>query len=182
MKSARHPLDPWPAMACRVTRAAMARKDFTYEKLAQALAEIGVMETDRNLVLRLTRGRIRFTLFLQILHATRNQSPELWDGALGVAGTWEERARAVIAAETSRLAGITFNELSRRLAVIGVKIGDRTLGMHLLAGTFSLSLCLQCLTVLGSDSLWRFVELEDLAAAGRVSFELQTAGHPDKTA
>jgi hypothetical protein len=169
-------------MAGRVTRAAMARKDFTYAKLAQSLAEIGVMESDRNLVLRLTRGRIRFTLFLQILHATRNRPPELWEGALGISGTWEERARAVIAAETSRLAGITFNELSRRLAAIGVTVGDRTLGAHLLAGTFSLSLFLQCVTILGSDSLWRFIELEDLAAAGRVSFELQTTGHPDKTA
>jgi hypothetical protein len=168
-------------MACRVTRAAMARKDFTYEELAHALAEFGVMETDRNLVLRLTRGRIRFTLFLQILHATRNRTPALWEAALGIDGTWEERARAVIGAETSRLAGITFNELSRRLAAIGVKVGDRTLGTHLLAGTFSLSLFLQCVTVLGSDSLWRFVEFEDLAAAGRVSFELQTAGHPAET-
>ncbi|MCX5543870.1 DUF6471 domain-containing protein [Paraburkholderia sp. CNPSo 3076] len=155
----------WANLAARVIRVALARADCSYGDLAVVLNSLGIEDTERALIARVARGSARFTLLLQILHATEAGAPRLWMAPLAMTGTWEARARAVMAVELSEQPWITVSELVRRLSSIGVTTTEKTLGSHLAAGTFSLTLFLQCMTVLRSSNLDRYIDFHVLAAA-----------------
>ncbi|HDR9757508.1 TPA: DUF6471 domain-containing protein [Burkholderia cepacia] len=156
---------PWASLSSRVIHVAMAREGCSYARLIETLAEAGVDGAERPLIARVSRGSVKFTLLLQIIQATEACPPPLWADALALQGTWEARAQAVMAAELALQPWVTPSELVRRLAMIGVVISERTLTMHLSAGTFSLSLFLQCVTVLRSSSLDIYLEFRALVAA-----------------
>ncbi|CAD6538833.1 DUF6471 domain-containing protein [Paraburkholderia metrosideri] len=156
---------PWSSLAARVVRVVLARKDFGYAQLSEALASVGVKESNRALASRVSRGRIKLCLLLQILTVTGAKVPTLWCAAVAMPGTWEQRAKEVIIAELSRQPMVTFDELAHRMIRLGADLTEKTLMSHLDEGIISLPEFLQCLVALGSSSLERYVDYEDLAAA-----------------
>jgi len=155
----------WASLATRVIRVALARWDRGYAELVEALVSAGIQENERSLINRVSRGTARFTLLLQIIQVANDEPPPLWADALAVPGAWEDRASKVMAAELARQPWVTPQKLAQRLADIGAPIGERTLASHLGEGTFSLALFLQCITVLGSPSLDRYIPFRELVSA-----------------
>jgi len=156
---------PWTSLASRVIRVALARRDWSYAKLASALANEGVEETERSLISRVSRGTIKFVLLLQAIHLTGGHAPRLWLPALSMHGTWERKAQAVLAAELSQQPLVTPSELIVRLGRLGARTTEKTLVAHFSSGTLPLALFVQCLAVIGSTSLDRYIDFEDLVAA-----------------
>ncbi|MFL9869233.1 DUF6471 domain-containing protein [Paraburkholderia fungorum] len=155
----------WANLASRVVRVVLARKDFSYATLSEALAALGVIESERSLASRISRGRIRLALLLQILDATGAKAPRLWEAAIMADGTWEDRAAAVVLAELARHPTVTLPELARRLVLLGADLTEKTLLSHLSTGALSLPAFLQCIVALGSSSLDCYLDYEDLVLA-----------------
>jgi len=160
---------PWPNLASRVVRVALARKDFSYAQLSEALSSVGVRESERSLASRVSRGRIKLCLLLQIFSVTGAKTPALWADPLSMPGTWEQRAKAVVASELSRQPRLTLEELAHRMTRLGAELTEHTLASHLAQGTITLPEFLQCLVALGSSSLEHYVDYEDLAAAAQAA-------------
>ena len=157
--------ESWPNLAARVLRVALARKDVTYAQLAEALVAAGEDDSERALVSRISRGTAEFSLLLQILHITDSEPPPLWSAAISREGSWEQRAAAALGAELAAQPWITPAELTRRLSLVGARVTTRTVARHISSGKFSVTFFLQCLTVLGSPSADRYIDLGDLRHA-----------------
>jgi len=160
---------PWTNMASRVVRVLLTRKGFSYAALSGALSILGVTENGRSLASRVSRGRIKLALLLQIISVTKAKVPHLWEQPLNMAGTWEDLSKAVVSAELSRQPSVTLDELAHRLVRLGADLTEKTLVLHLSNGTLSLPVFLQCLVALGSSSLELYVDYEDLVLAARAS-------------
>jgi hypothetical protein len=157
----------WADLASRVIRVALERKGVSYAALAETLTSVGVKETERSLISRVSRGTVKLTLLLQIIDVTRALPPRWWIDALSIGGTWEDRAQAVVAAELAQKPWVTPKKLLRLLADIGIDINERALVFQLSSGAMPLALFLQCIVVLGSSSLDRYIDFPDLASAVR---------------
>jgi hypothetical protein len=157
----------WVDLASRVIRVALERKGVSYAVLADTLTSIGVRETERSLISRVSRGTVRLTLLLQIIDVTHALPPRSWIAVLATDKTWEARAQAVAAAELAQKPWVTPQKLQRSLADIGVDISERALVSQLSSGAIPLSLFLQCIVVLGSSSLDRYIDFSDLVSAVR---------------
>ncbi|MGH8777882.1 DUF6471 domain-containing protein [Paraburkholderia sp.] len=155
----------WNDLASRVIRVALERKGLSYAELANALTAIGVKETERSLISRVARGSAKLTLLLQIVHVTHALPPCLWIDAIRAADSWEGRAQAVVSTELARKPWVTPLRLTGLLADIGTTISEKVLVSQLSSGALPLSLFLQCLVVLGSTSLDRYIDFPDLTSA-----------------
>lgn len=155
----------WSRLAARVVRVALTRKDISYAQLAAALAADGVIESERALISRISRGTVKLSFFLQVLDLSGASLPPIWHEALAERVSSEQRAQAVTRAELDRQPWVTIEELARRLAQFGTNVSVRTLASHIEAGSLSLSMFMQCITALGSTSLERYVDCEDLRSA-----------------
>jgi Domain of unknown function (DUF6471) len=161
----------WVDLASRVIRVALERKGVGYAELADTLTSIGVKETERSLISRVSRGTVKLTLLLQIIDVTRALPPRLWIDAVRASGTWEDRAQAVVAAELAPKPWVTPQKLLRLLADIGAHIDEKALVSQLSSGAIPLSLFLQCIVVLGSSSLNRYIDFPDLVSAVRSTID-----------
>ena len=157
----------WADLASRVIRVALERKGVSYAELADTLTAIGVKETERSLISRVSRGTVKLTLLLQIIDVTRALPPHLWIDAVRIRGSWEQRAQSVVAAELARKPWVTPNKLLALLAEIGADVNAKTLLSQLSEGAIPLSLFLQCVVVLGSSSLDQYIDFPDLVSAVR---------------
>ncbi|SMG39878.1 DUF6471 domain-containing protein [Paraburkholderia susongensis] len=160
---------PWSRLSSRVARVVLARKDFTYAELVDALAAEGNTDGERALVSRISRGTLKLSLLLQIVSITGATPPERWTSALRTEGSWEQKAQAVIGSELARQPVFDFSELARRLANIGATVPEKTLEASITTGNMPLALFLQLLLALGSDSLERYVDYEDLLDAAKAT-------------
>jgi hypothetical protein len=158
---------PWARLASRVTRVALTRKDVTYSSLVQALATDGTTDGERSIVSRISRGTLKLSLFLHIVSITGVRPPDRWTDSLRVRGDWDAKAGAVVLAELSRQPSVVMDDLVARLSKLGTTISVKTLDTQIRSGSLQLSLFVQLLYVLNSDSLERFVDQEDLAEAAR---------------
>ncbi|WP_321815134.1 MULTISPECIES: DUF6471 domain-containing protein [unclassified Paraburkholderia] len=158
---------PWSNLAARLVRGLLVRKDFSYAQLSENLLPLGVKESERALASRVSRGRVRLSLLLQIYSVTGANLPTLWGGVLSIPGTWEQRARAVCLMELSRQPMVSFEELAHRMVRLGATFSEGTLVSHLEQGTISLPEFLQCVVALGSSSLDHWIDYQDLVAAAR---------------
>lgn len=59
----------WEAKARGIIRAEMARQNITYAQLVERLAAIGVMEDERNMRNKVSRGKFTAAFLLQCLMA-----------------------------------------------------------------------------------------------------------------
>jgi len=59
--------DPYIEQAKNILRAELRRQGFTYKDLANALGEKGVLETDRNIANKISRGTFTAAYFLMVL-------------------------------------------------------------------------------------------------------------------
>jgi Domain of unknown function (DUF6471) len=157
----------WADLASRVIRVALERKGVSYAELADRLTSMGVKETERSLISRVSRGTVKLTLLLQVIDVTRALPPQLWMDAIRIRGSWEERAQSVMAAELARKPWVTPKKLLALLTDVGADISAKTLLSQLSTGGLPLSLFLQCVVVLGSSSLDHYIDFADLAAAVR---------------
>ncbi|MBG7622083.1 hypothetical protein I5R65_21635 [Herbaspirillum sp. AP02] len=157
----------WAALASRIVRVVMARKDVAYDLLAFRLADLGVHETKSGLASRLSRGRISLPLFLQILKVSGAKVPPQWASAYGGDESWECRAVKVVEAELARRPLVSMAEMLRRVVELDAGPTEHTLMAHISSGTISLASFLQCLVVLGSESLELYLDFEDMAACAK---------------
>ncbi|MGF6635526.1 hypothetical protein OKW39_002677 [Paraburkholderia sp. MM6662-R1] len=158
---------PWARLASRVTRVALARKDYTYGSLVEALTNDGETGGDRAIVSRISRGTLRLSLFLHILSVTGARVPERWVDALRSRKDWDARASAVTRAEMSSQPPELARDLTTSLSRLGTVMAAKTLDTQIQNGSLPLSLFLQLLYLLNSNSLERFIDQDDLAEAAR---------------
>jgi len=142
----------------------MARKDVTYASLTRSFIADGVEETERGLVLRVTRGTLRLDSFLHALSLMSATPPALWRQGLSVNCDWPSRASAVVLAELQEAQLTDMAELAARLERLGTAIPAKVLEGHIMSGTIALSLFLQVAFVVRSPSLERYIDLADVAA------------------
>lgn len=159
----------WADMAARVVRVVLARKGMGYAELATALQSVGTTENERSLALRVSRGRVKLSMLLQILHVTHSTIPRLWLDAIAHQKSWEHRAAAVLEAELSRHPALSVDELTQRMVQLGASLSEKTLAEHVIQGTISLPEFLQCILALGSLNLDHYIDYEDLIAVGRTA-------------
>lgn len=72
---------------------------------------------------------------------------------------WTEEIRRILRAEMVRR-GITFDELAKKLAAIGVELSPEALRMTINRGRFRAVLLVQCLTAMGCRSL-RIIDVDE---------------------
>lgn len=155
----------WARLASRAIRVALARRDVSYAKLADALTSMGLAESARSVEGKIQRGTFRLTFFLQTLAAADNQYPEQWAVALPHGTTWEERAALVIGTELATQPWLDGARLSQRLSEIGVQVRAETLWGQISDGTLSTALFFQCATVCRFTNLQFFLDSRDLNVA-----------------
>ncbi|MFM0324828.1 DUF6471 domain-containing protein [Caballeronia glebae] len=160
---------PWARLACRVVRVAMARKEYSYPLLVKAYIANEPDETERGLVLRITRGTLRLSAFLHILTLMSATPPALWRPSLSSKAAWSEKARDVVLAELKRGQLTDYHEIVERLEKLGTTTTKEALEEHVTLGTIPLSLFLQLTFLVTSASLERYVDLADIAAAADIS-------------
>ncbi|KWC66015.1 hypothetical protein WL54_05180 [Burkholderia ubonensis] len=110
---------------------------------------------------------MKFSLLLQILHVTHSTTPRLWLDALSLEDSWEARAAAVLDAERARHPTVSVGDLALRMVQLGASLSGKTLALHIEQGTISLPEFLQCVVALGSLSLDRYIDYDDLVAVAR---------------
>ncbi|SAL43340.1 hypothetical protein AWB64_04598 [Caballeronia sordidicola] len=159
----------WSRLASRVARVVLARKDITYASLAVALAAHGNTDGERALVSRISRGTLKVSFLLQIIAVTAATPPERWAQVLSREGSWDAKARDIIASELARQPLVNRTELCRRLASLGTPLPERLLENQIATGNMSLALFLQLLIALSSNSLDRFVDYDDLIEAAKAT-------------
>jgi hypothetical protein len=158
---------PWARLASRVTRVALTRKDFTYGSLVEALTNDGETGGDRAIVSRISRGTLKLSLFLHILSVTGVRPPERWTEALRGRNDWDTRASAVARVEMSRQPPELARDFVTSLSRLGTVMPAKTLDAQIQHGSLPLSLFLQLLYLLNSNSLERFIDQDDLAEAAK---------------
>lgn len=62
-------LDQWQQLAMNILKSELKRKGFNYKKLSEALKQIGVEKTSKNIALMINRGSFSFAFFLQCAEA-----------------------------------------------------------------------------------------------------------------
>jgi hypothetical protein len=95
----------------------------------------------------------------------------LWIEAVRIGGTWEERVRTVVAAELAQKPWVTPQIFSGLLVDIGADVNEKALVSLFSSGAIPLSLFLQCIVVLGSSSLDRYIDFPDLVSAVRPTID-----------
>ena len=66
--------DDWASLARNTLRAEMMKLGVSYARLAEALAEIGVEETEAGMKNKVSRGRFTFVFFLQCMMALGSET------------------------------------------------------------------------------------------------------------
>ena len=159
----------WSKLASRAVRVLLARKEVSYARLASELSRLGTEESPRSVEGKIQRGTFRFSFFLQSLVAVGADCPAHWASALRVRGGWEHRAALLVRHELELRPWLTWEELARRLAVIGEQAEPDALAEQILAGAFPATLFLQCAVVSPFDGLELFLDQSDLREAAKRS-------------
>ena len=67
----------WPNQARAILKAELARKGVTYQRLAARLYTLGVVETERSIANKMSRGTFSFIFFLQCMKAVGVKSVDV---------------------------------------------------------------------------------------------------------
>ncbi|MGF6977609.1 hypothetical protein QFZ94_006059 [Paraburkholderia sp. JPY465] len=156
---------PWEKLSSRAIRVMLTRRDVSYGQLVEALATIGITESERSIEGKVHRGSFRHTFFLQVLTVSRSLYPEQWAHALQGKMEWEARAAAVLRGELSLQPWLDWMKLSKRLGEIGVYVEPEPLRVQIEDGSFSTALFLQCATVCRFAGVHLFLDQFDLNEA-----------------
>lgn len=152
----------WSKLASKLMRVALLRSEVTYARLAELLTSDGAAETERSVESRIFRGKARFSFLLHSLCVMGADLPPLWRAAIQESGpTWEQKATAVLAAELALQKRLSRVELARRLQLFTPELDEKTLTKQMSSGEFSVVLFMQCVAVVGSTTLERFIDLSD---------------------
>lgn len=154
---------PWNTLASRVIRIALIKGNINYADLVEHLNANGGAESERALVVRVARGTVRVDVLLQVMKFASTPVPAIWARALADFDTLESAVVAVLQAELSRYPWMTMQSLAARLRDMGVKDTGGGLVGKLSTGVMPLSLFLQCLAAMGSQSLDMYVSADEVA-------------------
>jgi hypothetical protein len=135
--------------------------------LVEALTNDGEPGGDRAIVSRISRGTLKLSLFLHILSVTGIRPPERWADALHSRADWDTKASAVALAEMSRQPSELAKDFVASLSRLGTALSAKSLDAQIQNGSLPLSLFLQLLYLLNSNSLDRFIDQDDLAEAAK---------------
>ncbi|MEX3897833.1 DUF6471 domain-containing protein [Paraburkholderia sp. BR10954] len=160
-------IEIWSKLASRAARVLLVRKDVSYAGLASELSRLGLDESARSVEGKIQRGTFRFSFFLQSLVAVQADCPAHWDSALKVRGDWEHRAAVLVRHELELRPWLTWEELARRLSVIGAQAEPDALAAQIRGGAFPTTLFLQCAVVSAFEGLELFLDRSDLRAAAK---------------
>ncbi|QDD66639.1 hypothetical protein EJD96_21960 [Herbaspirillum seropedicae] len=160
---------PWIGLTARIVRVVLARQDVSYAKLVSGLAELGYVDDEKPLAARVSMGRIRLSLLLQIMKVANCPVPLLWREALSAEDVsvteqeqWEFRASRVIAAEMSQCPLATVDEVTHKLVALGAGHTEKTLANQIHSGEMFLPVFLRFAVILRSPSLALFVDYSEL--------------------
>lgn len=159
-----HIESPWTRLASRTARALLTRKGATYEEAVLALRSIGVRDTAKSLELRVQRGSLKFSSFLQLLCALQADLPPEFQRVVDETDNWENACQQLVLNLLTQNA-ISLDELARRLDGSGIHINLT----QVQKGAFSLALLLQVAYVLPIRALDRYVDRSDIAKAASES-------------
>ncbi|HRD95744.1 MAG TPA: DUF6471 domain-containing protein [Rubrivivax sp.] len=70
-------MNDWTTESKRLLRSELVRRGYTYHQLAEALAGIGLPETERSVANKMSRGSFSFAFFLQCMAAMGRPSVDL---------------------------------------------------------------------------------------------------------
>jgi Domain of unknown function (DUF6471) len=157
----------WSRLASRAIRVLLARKEVSYAHLAADLSRMGSEESARSVEGKVQRGTFRFSFFLQSLNAVGADCPAHWLPLLSEPGDWEHRAALLVQQELGARPWLTWQELSRRLEVIGERVSADALEAQIIGGAFPATLFLQCAVVCSFEGLELFLDQSDLREAAR---------------
>lgn len=155
----------WSALASRLTRAVLARRDVSYQALATLLENPEDLGGAQAIKIRIIRGTLKLSLFLQIISAIGVSEPPAWARALSSKRDWQRKAERVSNDELTLIPTVSREEIRRRLMDINCETTSRTFSSHIDHGTLTLSAFLQLLYVIRSTSVDRYIERSDLDAA-----------------
>jgi hypothetical protein len=163
----------WVSLAARVVRCILAKKDIGYGELARRLAQYGHTEDERALATRVSLGRVRLSLLLQIFCVADADFPVLWR-ALQVAGeSWEAKAVLVFREEMGQTFPMNMDELAEKMIALGAGFKKKTLIAHIKEGNLFLPDFLKCLFILRSHSLDGCIDYKDVVAVAEAELSGQ---------
>ncbi|ANB72067.1 hypothetical protein AYM40_06550 [Paraburkholderia phytofirmans OLGA172] len=148
-------------------RGLLARRGWDYRRLAEALTGSGHDLSHKAVDHKIQRGSFECAFFLHSMHIIGASHPPQWRKALRTAGNWNIRASHVLRYEMARWPGVDWQELSHRLATIGVAVTDDFLQQKVSAGSYPLTLLLQYASVFWVEGIEMLVDRDDLRAACR---------------
>lgn len=163
-----HIESPWTRLASRTARALLTRKGATYEDAVIALKSIGVRDSAKSLELRVQRGSLKFSSFLQLLCALHADLPSEFQRVVDGMDSWESACQQLVLDLLAQNA-ISLDELALRLDGIGLHISPTQIQSLVSMGTFSLAFLLQLGYFLPIPALERYVDLSDIAKAANES-------------
>ncbi|SOZ68607.1 conserved hypothetical protein [Cupriavidus taiwanensis] len=163
-----HIESPWTRLASRTARALLTRKGATYEDAVIALRSIGVRDSPKSLELRVQRGSLKFSSFLQLLCALHADLPCEFQRVVEERDSWESACQRLVLDLLTQNA-ISLDELARRLDESGIHINTTQVQSLVSKGSFSLAFLLQVGYVLPIRALERYVDLSDIAKAASES-------------
>lgn len=163
----------WVNLASRVVRCVLAKKDVGYAELARRLTPVGHSEDEKALASRVSLGRIRLSLLLQILSVTDADYPALWRDFGAVEGGWETASALVLREEMRQTSPMSIDELAEKMIALGAGFTKKTLIAHIEEGNLFLPDFLRCLIILRSRSLDGFLDYKDIIAAAEAELASQ---------
>lgn len=155
----------WVNLSARVVRCILAKKDIGYAELARRLAQYGHTEDEKALASRVSLGRVRLSLLLQIFYVTDADFPVLWRSINVKDNTWETSSKLVIREEMLQLFPMDTDELAEKMIALGAGLTKKTLIAHIEEGNLFLPDFLKCLLILRSHSLDGCIDYKDIIAA-----------------
>lgn len=155
----------WVSLAARVVRCILAKKDIGYAELARRLSQYGHVEDEKALASRVSLGRVRLSLLLQIFCVTNADFPVLWRAIQVRADTWEAASKLVLREEIRQILPMNVDELAEKMIALGAGFTKKTLIAHIEDGNLFLPDFLKCLLILRSHSLDGCIDYKDIIAA-----------------
>nr|WP_198173350.1 DUF6471 domain-containing protein [Cupriavidus sp. USMAA2-4] len=140
----------------------------SFDEFAERLSAMGTPESFRGAESKIQRGTYSLAYFLLMLQAVRAEFPAQWATFVESDESWETAASHVLLHEISTQ-GLSIEELSHRLEMLGVRARPDKLDAQVASGEIPFTLMLQTALVAPIPEFIRFVDHSDLAEAAGMS-------------
>lgn len=167
---------PWANLASRLVRILLARKGLKTGDVPELLAAQakGDIDIDGQALSELiAKERVDLELFLRILLAINDAIPERWVGAIKNNKTgWKALCASIVAVEVENFPTVNNEELAERLAGLHGGVSSAVWQRKISDGDLSLAEFMALLNEVGSTSLSRYLDWNDVLNAARMMREM----------